>query len=332
MSLKEKDIRPENLRKKQQKFLRQDINFLKKNNKNFIKVNCPACDGKTSKFFLEKNSFNYQICNLCKTFFISPRPNLKLLKTFYNLSLNGKFWHKYMFPLTDDIRAKKIFKPRVKKIIQISKKYKFKKPSIFDVGAGYGTFCSEAKKTGFFSKVTAIEPSKYGSENCKKNGIEVFHGMVENIPELKKKYDIVTSFEVIEHLYSIKKYIRQIKKFIKPNGILILTCPNGNGFDVRFLLKNSDTIDHEHLNYFNTESIKLALKKLKLDVKEIFTPGKLDLDIVKNTLKNKRIKSTSNYFFDKLIFDENKKLANNFQKFLVKNNLSSNMWLVAKFK
>ena len=331
MILKEKDIRPEYLRKKQQKFIRQDINYLKKNKRNFIKVNCPACDSRSSNFFLEKNSFKYQICNKCDTFYISPRPKLSLLKMFYNLSLNGKFWHEYMFPLTNDIRAKKIFKPRVNKIIELSKKYKFKNPSILDVGAGYGTFCSEAQKTNFFSKVTAIEPSKYGSENCKKNGVEVFHGMVENISNLKRKYDIVTSFEVIEHLYSIKNYIKQIKKYIKPNGLLIITCPNGDGFDVRFLLKNSDTIDHEHLNYFNPQSIILALKKLKLDVKEIFTPGKLDLDIVKNTLKNKKINKTSNYFFDKLIFNENKQLAKNFQKFLVENNLSSNMWVVAKF-
>lgn len=331
-NFKENDIRPEKLRKEQQKYVRKDINFLKKNKKNFHKVNCPACNGKKSIFFLEKETFQYRTCTKCKTFYMSPRPNKKLLETFYNHSLNIKFWNDYMFPLTDKIRSKKIFKPRVKKIIEISKNFKIKNPSILDVGSGFGTFCKESKKTNFFSRVTAIEASKAGAENCKKNGIEVFHGMIENISELKKKYDIVTSFEVIEHLHSIKDYIKKIKKFVKPNGILILTCPNGDGFDVRFLLKNSATIDHEHLNYFNPNSIILALKKLKLEVKEIFTPGKLDLDIVKNTLKNKKIVTTSNYFFDKLIFSENKKLSDNFQKFLVKNNLSSNMWVVARFK
>ena len=55
----------------------------------------------------------------------------------------------------------------------------------------------------------------------------------------KKKFDIVCSFEVIEHLFSVKNYFKKLKKLIKPNGILIVTCPNGNGFDVRFLLKES---------------------------------------------------------------------------------------------
>ena len=130
----------------------------------------------------------------------------------------------------------------------------------------------------------------------------------------------------------MKNYIKKIKKFIKPNGILVITCPNGDGFDVRFLLKNSATIDHEHLNYFNPDSIAIALKKLNFNIIEIFTPGKLDLDIVKNTLKRKKITTLKNYFFDKIIFNENKDLSDNFQKFLVKNKLSSNMWVVAKSK
>ena len=186
MNLKETDIRPEILVKKQLKFIEQDINFLKKNKKNFIKVNCPACDEKKSNFYLEKKTFQYRTCIKCKTFYMSPRPNNKLLEVYYNRSLNIKFWNDYMFPLTDKIRAKKIFNPRVKKIIQISKNFNLKNPSILDVGAGYGTFCKEAKKTNFFSRVTAIEASEYGAQNCKKNGIEVFHGMVENISNVKK--------------------------------------------------------------------------------------------------------------------------------------------------
>ena len=113
---------------------------------------------------------------------------------------------------------------------------------------------------------------------------------------------------------------------------MVITCPNGEGFDIRLLLKNSTSIEHEHLNLFNPESICIALKKLKFDIKEIFTPGKLDLDIVKNTFELKKIKTSSNYFLDKIIFSKNNKLQNNFQKFLIDNNFSSNMWVVAKTK
>ena len=328
--LKENLIRPEKLKERQLQYIKKDIAFLKKNKKIFIDVNCPSCNEKVNKFFLKKNTFDYKICNYCNTFFMSPRPSIKLLKKFYQTSKNSMFWHKYMFPATDRVRALKIFKPRVNKIIQIAKRLKIKKPSILDVGAGFGTFCVEAKKSKFFSQVTAIEPSENGYKNCIKNDINAYCSTIEEI-NIKKKFDIVCSFEVIEHLFSVKNYFKKLKKLIKPNGILIVTCPNGNGFDVRFLLKESNTIDHEHLNYFNPESMKIVLEKVNLKLIEISTPGELDVDIVNNFFLKKKNAHISNHFFKTIFNLKNKILRENFQKFLIKNKLSSNMWAIAKF-
>jgi len=327
---KEKDIRPQHLVLKQKKFLTEDIKFLTKKKKFFKKIKCPACNNKYTKFFLEKNNFKYQICKECRTFFMNPRPTNKILNVFYKNSTNYKFWHKHIFPQTEKIRSQKIFLPRVKKIIKICKDNKLKCPSIIDVGAGYGTFCKLALKSNFFKKVIALEPSSEGANNCRKNKIEVIENTIEKINTPKEKFDIVTSFEVIEHLFSLDEYINQIKKITKKKGLIIFTCPNGEGFDVRILLKNSNTIDHEHLNYFNPYSIKILLERLKLKVIEIFTPGELDIDIVKNFKDNRKNPKLNNFFFNLILDKKNQDLASNFQKFLINNKLSSNMWVVAK--
>ena len=131
-------------------------------------------------------------------------------------------------------------------------------------------------------------------------------------------------------MFCLDQYINQIKKITKKNGLIIFTCPNGEGFDVRILLKNSNTIDHEHLNYFNPHSIKILLERLKLKVIEIFTPGQLDVDIVKNFKDKAKNYKLNNFFFNVILDKKNKDLASNFQKFLINNKLSSNMWVVAK--
>ena len=81
--------------------------------------------------------------------------------------------------------------------------------------------------------------------------------------------------------------------------MVIFTCPNGDGFDVRFLGRRSHTIDHEHLNYFNTNSIKILLKKCGYKPLEVLTPGKLDVDIVNNYINENKITITD-YFYKKL--------------------------------
>ena len=324
------DIRPAKLALKQKKFVATDINFLNKKKKFFVTIKCPACKKQNFKFFLIKNKFKYEICINCRTFFMNPRPSSEILSEFYKKSLNYKFWHEYIFPQTENARSQKVFSPRVKKIINICKKNKIEQPSIIDIGAGYGTFCKLGLCINFFKKVVALEPSREGADNCRKNKIEVIENMIEKINKPKKKFDIVTSFEVIEHLFSLDQYIAQIRKLTKKNGLIIFTCPNGEGFDVRMLLKNSNTIDHEHLNYFNPYSIKILLERLKLRVIQIFTPGQLDVDIVKSFKDRKKSSKLDNFFFDTIFDKKNKNLSDNFQKFLIDNKLSSNMWVVAK--
>ena len=56
------------------------------------------------------------------------------------------------------------------------------------------------------------------------------------------------------------------------------------GFDIRLLKNKSDTIDHEHLNYFNPFSMSLLLKNCGYRVLEIFTPGKLDAELVRKKI------------------------------------------------
>ena len=262
MGFSEKDIRPEKLMNAVKVFINSDRKLLLKNKKRFVKVECPACQSKKKIFFLKKNGFRYSLCVNCLTYYMNPRPVVKILDHFYKNSKNYRFWNEYIFPASEKVRRKKIFKPRVSECIKFCKKYNFKKPSIVDIGAGFGTFCDLLKKSGYFSKVMAIEPSLEGYLNCKKKNISTINDVIENVRfDKKDKFQIVTNFEVIEHLFSPRDFLLNIKRNLTPNGLIIFSCPNGDGFDVRFLGKKSNTIDHEHLNYFNPSSIKILLKK-----------------------------------------------------------------------
>ena len=130
--MKDNDIRPRYLMSKQKKLCEIDALNLIKLKKEFIKINCPACDCSKNIFFLEKNNFIYKICKKCQTFFMSPRPNNETLLNYYDTSKNMNYWAKYIFPISQRKRIKYIFKPRahlIKKIIL--KQYKKKKNYFF---------------------------------------------------------------------------------------------------------------------------------------------------------------------------------------------------------
>jgi 2-polyprenyl-3-methyl-5-hydroxy-6-metoxy-1,4-benzoquinol methylase len=330
MRFSEKDIRPEKLIKAGRVFINNDRKLLLKNKKYFVRVSCPSCQSKKEKLFLKKKGFRYSTCVNCSTYYMNPRPTVKILDDFYRNSQNAKFWNKFIFPSSEKVRKSKIFKPRVDRCVNFCKKYNFKKPRIIDVGAGFGTFCYLLKESRYFSEVVAIEPSLDGYLNCKKKKITAINNVIENVRfEKKNKFQIVTSFEVIEHLFSPRDFLLNIRKNLTSKGLVFFSCPNGEGFDVKFLGKASNTIDHEHLNYFNTTSIKILLKRSGYKALEVFTPGKLDISIIESYLNNKKVIVTDP-FYQKIFNKKNHKLRNNFQDFITNNNLSSNMFVIAK--
>jgi len=146
--------------------------------------------------------------------------------------------------------------------------------------------------------------------------------------ESRKKFDIVVSFEVIEHIFEPEIFLQKINSFLNLNGLLFLSCPNGKGFDIEVLKEKSQAIDSEHVNLFNPYSISLLLQKVGFKVLNVSTPGRLDAEIVREVaLKGEY---SLDDFLANILITNWKKYGWSFQKFLAENNLSSHMWTVAK--
>jgi len=329
----EQDIRPRDLLDGQQRAILQDIEFLASRTHDFVEVNCPACAENDFTVKYKKYGFRYTECRSCKTFYTNPRPNAELLGKFYARSANYEYWNKYIFPASEKTRREKIFKPRVDKMLELCRKYNSQMNSLLEVGAGFGTFCEELGSRKIFKKILAVEPTPGLAETCRNKGIETIEKPIEQIHlEEKDRFDVIVNFEVIEHIFSPRDLILQCKKNLKPGGLFLVTCPNGQGFDVLTLGTVSNTVDHEHLNYFNPGSLPLLLEKCGFEVLEVLTPGVLDTDLVRNAVLEGKYSLDEQPFLKKILLDEWNERGATFQDYLKDNKLSSNMWVVAKNK
>lgn len=317
--MKENDIRPHALTQGQVAAFEKDLNWLATQFNNYVYSNCPACQSDKPTYAFEKYKHTHMICTKCETMYINPRPTPEILAEYYEKSEQYKYWNKYIFPQSKEARRKKIFIPRARKIAQLSKKYKAQ-GTLLEVGAGFGTFCEEIKRLNVFKRVIAIEPSHDLAKTCRGKGIEVIEKPVEQVTITN--IDTVVSFEVIEHLFSPRDFLLKCKKILSPNGLLVITCPNGKGFDISVLQNLSDNVGMDHINYFNLHSLSLLVKDCGFEVLEVSTPGKLDVELVQNKVKNGEYTPIP---FIRSLLDKGDK----FQQFLAGNNLSSHMWLVA---
>lgn len=329
----ENDIRPVDLLAGQELAVQHDINFLLENKSQFNQVDCPACASKNATFKYEKDSLKYEVCDECSTMYMNPRPSQELIIEFYKQSANYAYWNQYIFPASEAKRRSRIFVPRVDRVIEYCEKYGSGKNTILEVGAGFGTFCEEMLSRNYFQKIIGIEPTPALAETCRTKGFEVIEEAVEKIQFAEEdKVDVVVNFEVIEHLFSPKFFIEKCADLLKKDGLFVVTCPNGEGFDIKTLGTVSKTVDHEHVNYFNPDSLKLLLENSGFEVLESLTPGVLDAELVRNAVLEGKFSLENQPFLNQILIENWESKGQSFQNYLTDNQLSSNLWIIAKKK
>ena len=141
---------------------------------------------------------------------------------------------------------------------------------------------------------------------------------------------VIVCFEVIEHLFSPRDFLEKCADLLDVGGLLLLTCPNGQGFDVVTLQEQSSAVDVEHLNLFNPASLEKLLRDCHFEVIDVQTPGQLDAELVRKQMLSGALNPTQHPFLKQIFVDQWDTYGAAFQRFLVENRLSSNMMLAAR--
>ena len=100
--------------------------------------------------------------------------------------------------------------------------------SVFDAGCGSGYGSAELAKTG--ASVTGADVSgeavAYAREHFGAQGIRFIEAPCESLPFEPESFDLVTAFEVIEHLEHWQELLTEANRVLKPGGVLLVSTPN----------------------------------------------------------------------------------------------------------
>ncbi len=193
-------------------------------------------------------------CKDCKTIFTNPRENL------------DKFMEGYEAVEDPDyLKTKKYRMHLIKKHVKKLKTHR-KKGTLLDVGCFCGFFIEAASKNGF--KVAGLDPSRWATSYVKKKGFPIYGKTLSDIKN--KKFDIVTMWDVIEHVPDPMSEILLAKKILNKDGLLILGTPNISNFLVRILGDRHPFFVRMHITLFTPENLSLLLEKAGFKIVEIY--------------------------------------------------------------
>ncbi|HXD75099.1 MAG TPA: methyltransferase domain-containing protein [Vicinamibacterales bacterium] len=99
------------------------------------------------------------------------------------------------------------------------------KGRVLDVGCAFGSFIELAKSRGWTA--SGVEVSPYSSKFARESrGLDVFTGDLADYTAAAESFDLVTLWDVIEHVREAQGTLTRAARLLKPGGHLMLTTDN----------------------------------------------------------------------------------------------------------
>lgn len=202
---------------------------------------CPICQSfninflfKSSDKLLEKSNeiFCVYHCQACDTSSVIPQLSSKEIGKYYDDYYPD---HKSItsLHLRKNLKSKLLSLPimysqNINPLFKIIDNY-HKKGSLLEIGCGTGKFLYAAKKKGW--KCSGIEMSKQASLFCQDQlYLDVQNELIENVSFPVNSFEVIVMSHVLEHLQNPHNVLEKIKTWLKEDGIIVLTVPNGNSW------------------------------------------------------------------------------------------------------
>jgi len=98
---------------------------------------------------------------------------------------------------------------------------------VLDVGCGSGIFLDRARLAGF--ETFGLELNRTAAEKARAKGHQVFNQMLGELGVEAQGFDLITLFQVLEHVPEPVNLLRQAAERLKPGGCVSVAVPSARG-------------------------------------------------------------------------------------------------------
>ena len=148
-----------------------------------------------------------------------------------------------------------------------------KSGALLDIGCSSGGFLGTMKRGSW--ELHGIEMNASTAEKAKAStGAELFVGNAADAPFPAGRFDVITCFDVVEHVYQPRQLLGKVREWLKPDGIFYTTLPNIDSWEARLLGTCWYGLElPRHLSHFSPRSLRYVMSSLGFQEIAISTPA-----------------------------------------------------------
>jgi SAM-dependent methyltransferase len=142
---------------------------------------------------------------------------------------------------------------------------------VLDIGAGVGMFLRKLDNNW---KCYAVEGSDDTRRELELSGITVIRDLEEAATTQAGTFQVITLFQVLEHIANFGTLLSQCRRLLAPGGRLVITVPDCDAMIRQERLTGCPDMPPNHINKWTPESLSRALSQARFECSEpIYEPA-----------------------------------------------------------
>ena len=226
-------------------------------------TSCGICNSVDHQLLWKKDSFSYVQCKQCGTVRVDPQLAPHAVADIYALGYKNKKQASFSTASNPALFGS---------LIQSFERYR-RSQHLLDVGCFTGKFLVTARESGWH--VHGVELSEPAVDFCRTSlGLDVRRGTLQSAESFPPaSMDIVTMFDVIEHLPKPLLDMERARSVLRPGGLLYVETPNYGSIARRLLGKEWRVFFPWHFYYYTADTISGLLERSGFEIVSVRAVG-----------------------------------------------------------
>ena len=234
---------------------------------------CNICGGEAAITLFRKNGYDLVRCSNCGLVFVANPPTQSELEELYSFASG------YHAVLADENSPEcRIMMDRARGYYRTLAR-RGRTGRLLDVGCSAGFFLKVAADNGW--ECCGVEMSNDTAEIARSRyGLAVTTGTIEQAAYPPGSFDVITLFDIVEHVRDVTAFMDKVRELLKDDGIILISTPNIDGLFPSLSYKMANKLGYWphpepplHLYQFSKRSIQALLARTGFSPIEIVDRG-----------------------------------------------------------
>jgi 2-polyprenyl-3-methyl-5-hydroxy-6-metoxy-1,4-benzoquinol methylase len=210
-------------------------------------------------------------CNQCGLMYANPqelvdceRFQLEDYPKVFDEANGGQYFRKQHVQLPDNLRA-----------LRVLNELAPKRGRLLEIGSFCGIFLDRIRTNGW--DVTGLEPDRGVADYSRaKYGLNIVDGVLPQPALASEHFDAVMMLHVIEHMPDPSENLREIRRMLKPGGVLVVETPRFDSLMFKILGRRERSLGNcnGHIYFFTVPTLRRMLEKNGFEVIKIELVGR----------------------------------------------------------